>query len=433
MMQHIFKQFVEQNGLVIPGQTTLLAVSGGRDSVVLAHLFSEAGYPFAIAHCNFHLRPDQCDSDQRFVEQMALGYGVPFHLAQFDTAAYASQHHLSVEEAAREQRYSFFRATAEACSYPRIATGHHADDSVETFFLNLLRGTGLSGLRGIRPLQGGIIRPLLPFTREQIDKYVAEHRLAYVEDLTNAADLYARNRIRHHLIPVLRELSPRFYDSMSLAMANLSCDEELLDHYSCELRSRLFEDCGSHLLVHTDGHAFVSPSEIYRLLKPYGFGFSHAQSLFSSPQPGARFLSASHSLTVCRDRWILAPIAQGSADEPLPDIGLLSPQILDRDALPTLKTPAGRALFDYYKLQFPLSLRHWREGDRFRPFGMKGSQLVSDYFSTHHFSPLQKRDALLLVDARDTILWIVGHRASSEASVTDDTRRVMLFTCPEQQ
>ena len=205
-----FREFIKKEHLLVEGQRVLLAVSGGRDSVAMCELMSLAGFAFGIAHCNFHLRPGDCDRDEEFVLRLAKKYNVPCYVREFDTVSYASQHSLSIEEAARQLRYGFFDEIAKKESYSAISTAHHRDDAIETFFINLLRGTGISGLHGIKPRNGIVVRPMLAFGRNEIDDFVQEHGLKYVDDYTNMQAIYLRNKIRLNLIPLLREIQPSF-------------------------------------------------------------------------------------------------------------------------------------------------------------------------------------------------------------------------------
>ena len=245
-----FIDYATQQHLFPQGQKVLLAVSGGRDSVVMTDLFHRAGIPFEIAHCNFNLRPGDCDRDEAFVRRMAERYGVACHVASFDTRAEAAATGESIEEAARRLRYEYFAQLS-----PLVATAHHRDDSIETFFLNLFRGTGIAGLHGIRPnsqfsilnSQFSIVRPMLCFSRADIDAYVAEHGLEYVEDYTNAELDARRNRIRHQLMPLLRELYPSVDDTMQANIERLHDTELIYRTYIDELRQRLIQPCPSRV------------------------------------------------------------------------------------------------------------------------------------------------------------------------------------------
>ena len=409
-----FKRYAAEQHLIPEGTTVLLAVSGGRDSVAMVDLFHRAGVPFEIAHCNFNLRPGDCDRDEAFVRQLADRYGVPCHVARFDTRAYAADNGMSIEEAARHLRYDYFAqlsALHSPLSTP-VATAHHADDSIETFFLNLFRGTGLHGLHGIRPISSltthhsslTIIRPLLCFSRADIDAYIAERGLQYVEDYTNAELDARRNRIRHQLMPLLRELYPSVDQTMLANIERLNATEELLDTYIDQLRQQLIKPYTS-ILPATDYQ--LPPIEsldltqliahhsslitLFELLRPYGFNAATVADITQTikqsgnqPISGRLFYSPTHVAELHRDQLLITLQFQPS-------------------------TPNSQ--FSIFNSQF--SIRPWRPGDRFRPKGMKGTRLVSDFLKDLHLSRIEKQYVLVRVDADDRILAVVGLRDSA--------------------
>ncbi len=436
-----FTAFIIKEHLFAEGRQVLLAVSGGRDSVVLCDLVARTGQPFAIAHCNFHLRGDESNRDEAFVRQLAAGYGVRCFVAQFDTEAVARERGLSVEAAARQLRYGFFEQLRCSEGFDVVATAHHRDDSTETFFINLLRGTGIGGLHGIRPRNGNVVRPLLPFSRDEINAYVAERHLSFVDDHTNSEPIYLRNKIRLQLMPLLRELMPSVDAVMERNIAHLADAEQLFDQRVEELRKAL---------LHTDGEGTtyvdiaslqrVAPlrTVLFELLRPYGFSEAVVAEvlLALNGQPGAQWLSADWRLIKDRRRLLLYPrkAARVAAVDDIKGEGLWHLGGADfqlhmlAEPPASLRLPPGKACFDAAAIKFPLHLRHWREGDRFRPFGMNGSRLLSNYFIDNKFSLQQKEDVWLLCDVDDTILWIVGHRASTIAPITAHTRQVILAT-----
>ena len=434
-MLHTFISNVQRQHLFPTGQEVLLAVSGGVDSVVLAHLMHEASFPFAVAHCNFHLRPGECDRDEAFVRDLAAAYGVDCHVEHFDTAAYAASNGLGIEDAARRLRYGWFADLCAAHGYPALLTAHHADDVAETFFLNLLRGTGLAGLHGILPVtsQDGlaVVRPLLPFSRADIEAYADSQHLRHVDDSTNASLLYRRNRVRHQVLPLLRELQPSFDGSMRLTVANLQSTERLYRHLLAPLRDK-------YLVARPDGTLSLAldalladfPADLhaqllFELLHPFGFTASQCADLLASPQSGARFLTATHEAVLHRGELLLE---ENQNEPPNSQLSTFNFQLLTLAQLPPdfKSRAATTAYFDADTLRMPVSLRPWREGDRFQPLGMaRGSQLVSDFFTDHHVALPDKRRQLLLVDADDTILWIVGRRTSHPHRITPATRTVL--------
>lgn len=437
-MLHQFISHVSQQHLFPTGQQVLLAVSGGIDSVVLAHLMHAAGYPFAIAHCNFHLRPGDCDRDQAFVRALADRYQVPFHVIQFDTLGHAAAHRLSVEEAARNLRYDWFRTLCRTHAYPAVLTAHHRDDAAETFFINLLRGTGLSGLHGILPVQGLVVRPLLPFGRTQIEDYARRHGLDHVEDVTNASLLYRRNQIRHTLLPLLRQLQPSADDALANTIAHLQGVERLYAALLQPLRQRLVQplpDGTVRVSLRLDALGDLLPNPgpaqrsqlLFELLRPYGFNASTVSDIAECRTPGRRFLSPTHAALLDRDLLLLRPLSAAPADTPV----ALRVETLRADTctIDFRHLPPNQALFDADTLRQPLSLRHWRRADRFQPLGMpQGTQLVSDFFTDHKYSLVDKERQLLLVDASDRILWIVGRRTAHPFRVTPSSRSLLLVT-----
>lgn len=439
--------FIHQSSsLFCPGQKGLLAVSGGIDSAVLCHLMHSAGLPFAIAHCNFHLRPGDCDRDEAFVRQLAQRYGTEFYLAHFDTPAYARAEGLSIEDAARRLRYHFFKEVlqglhqsefaADPTPLSYIATAHHRDDASETFFINLLRGTGIAGLHGIRPRQGHLIRPLLPFSRADIEAYAAANSLEHVEDSTNASPIFLRNRIRHEVLPLLRSIQPTADEALQRTMRYLNDTETIYFQAIEDCRKRICLVEGDTIRIAIDAVAKLNPQRtlLFELLRSYGFTAHQVDDILASlsGQPGACFQSPSHRLLRDRQHLIITPhptITPTTLQISHPQTLTLPQGTLSVEIVPQLPAScdANHAYFDSSRVQWPLTLRHWQEGDRFHPFGMKGTQLVSDLFTHRKLSLVEKESAWILVDARGTILWIVGLRAA-HLPVTETTPHVLSCT-----
>lgn len=426
-MLHRFTTYIQQQHLFPSGQQVLLAVSGGIDSVVLAHLMHSAGYPFGIAHCNFHLRPSDCDRDERFVRQLAERYGVPVHVAQFSTQQYAQQHHLCIEDAARRLRYDYFEQLRSTHGYAAILTAHHRDDAAETFFINLLRGTGLSGLHGILPVQGHVVRPLLPFGRADIEAYAQSHGLDHVEDYTNAQLVYRRNQVRHQLLPLLRSLQPSADVALQSTILHLQSVESLYRALLQPLRQRYVQpQPDGTVVVDLAFSAMPDAAQLlYELLVPYGFHADVVRQILSASQSGKVFASPTHRAVLHRGRLVLQPI--DAEPQVLPQVRWRSIVDFDYSQLPLRHMPPHQIYLDADTVQLPLALRHWRPADRFQPLGMPhGTQLVSDYFTDHKYSLPQKQRQLLLVDANDQILWIVGHRTAHPSRVTPASRQLLL-------
>ncbi|MBQ0016347.1 MAG: tRNA lysidine(34) synthetase TilS [Bacteroidales bacterium] len=420
--------------MFLPQYRYLLAVSGGRDSVVLEHIARTECASYVIAHCNFHLRPGDCDRDEAFVRQLAGQSGVACFVAQFDTQSFATMHKLSVEEAARKLRYEWFEQLRQQQHCDYVVTAHHRDDDIETFFLNLLRGTGIAGLRGMRQLNGKVLRPLLEWSRADINAYVDRYQLQYVEDATNASVQYRRNQIRHQLLPMLRQMSPSFDDVMCRNMRHLSDVERVYQTTIGSLREQLLQE-ESNGVLSVDINLFKHYQAVYQLqhatlmyelLKPYGVSPSLSEDILSvlDAVSGKQFQTPTHTIVKDRNRLLIQPLDRVEVTPSIHQELIPAPQVFDgsqfkcRDA----------AFFDADKIAQPITLRHWLASDRFYPYGMSGSQLLSDYFSNNKYSLIAKRTQWLLVDAEDRILWIVGQRSDRRFGVTSGSVRILKVT-----
>ncbi len=436
MMLERFKNHSAQQHLLPEGREVLLAVSGGRDSAAMADLCHRAGVRFAIAHCNFGLRPGDCDRDEAFVRRLAGRYGAEVHVARFDTLAHAATHGQSVEEAARELRYAFFARLCRDHAYPCVATAHHRDDAVETFFLNLFRGTGLEGLRGI-PLHSifniqnselHVVRPMLCFSREEIDAYVAGRGLAYVEDHTNSQPVAQRNRIRLQLMPLLRELYPGVDATMEQNLRRLDDAATVYRDHVDTLRRQLLQPHPSILpyphppltAIRTEAIAELHPQRtlLFELLRPLGVNAAMVDELLAAlpGEGGQLFHTATHSLTLHRGHLIAAP----RQEAPMPVVDMAEAP------LPERWDRSGRVIHvDGDQVQPPLRMRLWQAGDRFQPFGMRGSRLVSDFLSELGLSRLERQWVWLMEDAGGNVVWVVGLRAGERTRIGDSTRKVL--------
>ena len=430
-------QYIAQERLLEAGGKVIVALSGGADSVALLLLLTELGYACEAAHCNFHLRGEESDRDEQFVRRLCEERHVALHVVHFDTTQHAANRHISIEMAARELRYQWFETLRQELGADAVAVAHHADDSAETFFLNLMRGTGLAGLAGIKPRNGAIVRPMLCVGRQDVEAYLAQLPQDYVTDSTNLESEYRRNKIRNIILPALRECFPGSDAALSATMANLSGDWLLLQELVGDYRRRAVTE--SDGVVRID-KAVVAQSAhpetlLHELLAPYGYNPTQTSALWKSAATvGAVFESADYLLEVGREQFVLMPHDGLQNDETfvfrLDDRTTHPPffevEIVERTPDFKFVADGNLAYFDSEILGYELTLRHWRQGDRFRPFGMKGSKKLSDYFNDNKFSLLDKRRAWLLC-ASDTILWLVGHRAADAFRVTPTTRQVVVL------
>lgn len=430
-----FKDYSDRQHLFPSGQEVLLAVSGGRDSVAMTDLMCRAAIPFAIAHCNFHLRGDESDRDSAFVRVLADRCGVPFHTIDFDTRAVAATTGESIEEVARRLRYDWFAQLCRDYGYPCVAVAHHRDDSIETFFLNLLRGTGLHGLHGIRPqsrlstsgAQLTVVRPMLCFSRADIDDYVRRKHLDYVDDSTNLETEARRNYLRLRVLPLLREVYPAFDDTMQANIDRLADAGQIYDRYVDSLRAALVTEEPSRLptfrfplsTFRLDDIPEPRHTLLYELLRPYGFRPDTAADILAGRQrTGSRYLSSTHEAVVDRGRLVVAPIAES---QPL-DI------VTEEIHTPGFPLSSLQILVDADSVVLPLTLRPWQPGDRFHPFGMEESRLVSDFLKDLKINRIEKHHVQLLIDAGGRIVWVVGLRADNRFRITDTTKHVLRLT-----
>lgn len=393
------------------------------------------GYPCVAAHCNFHLRGEESDRDAAFAAAYAASIGVPFYQAGFDTAEYAAYHHLSIEMAARELRYRWFEELRASVGAQAIAVAHHRDDSVETLLLNLVRGTGIRGMAGIRPRNGYVVRPLLDLSREEIVNWLAAQQIAYMTDSTNLSDQYTRNFIRLRVLPLLEELNPSVKTAIARTAAHLSAAETI---YLQTIEKAKEEVMATPGRLSIDAlMQFPEPAAIlYELLQPYQVSRPLAEDIFRSLAKiaGKEFFSPVCRFIKDRDYLLIAPLqaeektsyvltpVEGSWEEPI----RLSARLEEVSPSFMIEKEKTTGCFDLDKLQLPLVLRRWTEGDWFIPFGMKGRKKLSDYFSDHKFSRLQKEHVWLLCSGND-IVWIVGERADHRFRIEESTKHALIM------
>lgn len=425
-----FFKFLKTSGISLgPDKPVLLAVSGGMDSVVLAHLFQRSQFPFAIAHCNFQLRDEESDEDELFVQNIALEYECPFFIKRFETREYARQNGISIQMAARELRYSWFEEIAAENGYTFIATAHQLNDNVETVLLNFTRGSGLPGLTGMLPISGNLIRPMLFAGRKEIADYAKVYELSWREDSSNFSDDYNRNFLRRHVIPLLEQLNPGF---MRTAERNLTRLSDAQDNLMFLLQQWLLPKDGVTPLVVEKATLNQLPSPRHALrewLRPYGFDAEQSRQVADNMDHiGLEIKSLSGwRLLVDRDKLLLQD------SEPLPGANTTQQESefirIHPDDL-MLRLPDGSGLFftpqngaqtpdpdpncaiiDASNLKYPLFLRHWQPGDTFKPLGMAGKrQKLQDFFTNQKLSRFEKEAVWLLVNGDGAVIWVLGLR-----------------------
>ena len=404
-MLNAFTTYIEKEKLFSETDTILLTVSGGIDSVVLCELLHQTGYKFGIAHCNFKLRGKESEEDESFVKALAKRYNVSFYITDFDTSAFAKKNKLSIQAAARQLRYQWFEKVRKEFNYKYIATAHHADDSTETFFINLVRGTGISGLHGILPKQGTIIRPLLFTTKEDITTFSRKNKLEYREDSSNASDKYVRNKIRHHIIPILKEINPNFENNISESIKHLRDVESVYKNSIKEARKSIVKEKNSRITIDISDLKKLRPLApyIFEFLYPLGFNPSVINEILLSLDgtSGKQFFSVTHRLIKDRNELIIEKVRKKSDEEiiqifedqkelKLDDMGLKF-KITKPGKSKKLKMTEATANLDHDKLTFPLEIRKWQKGDIFYPLGMKGKKKLSDFFTDKKLSLDRKK------------------------------------------
>jgi len=436
-------EYIGANGLVNKSDRVLLAVSGGIDSVALAELFHRAGFHFGIAHCNFGLRGRESDEDERFVEALAKKYHVPCFTKNFFTTKDAKERRVSVQMAARDLRYGWFEEIRSGEGYDVVATGHHLDDQIETFFINLMRGTGIAGLHGILPKNGNIIRPLLFASRDEIGEFVRKNQLAYREDSSNNSKKYLRNRIRLELIPLLRDMNPEFIPIMADNITRIREAVEIYRQKIEETRKKVVKKREGRFILSVDDLRELKPelTWVYELLSPFGFNESMAADMTSVLRHPEKkeFITEGWNAVKDRKEIILTRRArreheghEAEQQEYTITRGqrtLSKPVKLRMDEIlctPETAIPAGRdyASLDLGKLAFPLVLRRWKPGDAFIPFGMTRKKKISDFFINSKVSAEDKKNAWILWSG-SKVAWVVGYRPDNRFRVTSRTRTVL--------
>jgi tRNA(Ile)-lysidine synthase len=428
-----FQEYVRQKKLFHKKDKVLLAVSGGVDSVVMAEIFYRCKYNFGIAHCNFQLRGKDSDDDEQFVKRLAGKYKKPFYSVRFDTKSVARTSKLSVQEAARNLRYEWFHEICRKEKYDCLSTAHHFNDSIETFFINLLRGSGITGLAGIKPVSEDHFstRPLLFATRKEIEDFAAKEKIKYRHDLSNEGDDYLRNRIRHHLIPMMISLNPDFEKVMQRNLSNMLFAHSVFEAEILRKFFTLWKSKPGMKLDRKKMEAEDFSTELFtEWTRHFGFNSVQALDIWNSKKTGAQVFSGSHVLTNDRTGVILTDRAKAEEKEDLItekqkvisySQGKLKLRFISGNEAGTSDL-AGHALSSD-ALRFPLVLRRWHAGDAFQPLGMKGKKKISDFLTDKKVSRPDKEKTYVLLSGKN-IVCVIGHRIDDRYKVTGSTKKI---------
>ena len=433
-----FKAYNEEHGLLRFGDRVLLAVSGGVDSVVMAHIFAETDYECALAHCNFQLRGEDSEADEAFVRTLAAQLEMPVYVERFDVDREMEEKGISLQMAARDLRYEWFSSIAKEHAFETIATAHNLNDSVETFFLNLARGTGIRGLTGIPERNENVIRPLLFASRKEIEAFAQSGKLAFREDKSNRETKYQRNKIRHDVIPAMEQINPAFIPTMASNMQRLLELRDIVERNVDTVRDQIFQRSSGEIRIDTKPLMNLEPlaTWLYELFAPFGFTRTQCKDIegFLKSESGKRFLSPSHQLFKDRDQLILVESKVDSferyyLDTPEKHSSLpfsMDMEVIRRSDLDKIPSDKNTACLDFEEILFPLTIRRWQHGDYFYPLGMNQIKKLSDFFVDEKIPvPMKERTWILATGKK--IVWIMGLRIDNRFRIKESTQKVLLL------
>ena len=422
------KEFIEKEDLFSKQDKILVALSGGADSVALTRILITLGYHCEAAHCNFELRGEESDRDEDFVRNFCRSLNIKCHSIHFETRRYAAQQSISIEMAARELRYNWFSKICEESDCQVVAVAHHKDDSVETMLLNLIRGTGINGLLGIRPKNGNVVRPLLCASRQEVVAYLHRMNQTYVTDSTNLEDEYTRNKIRLNLLPLMEEINPSVKDGLVKTASYLNDISKVYQQAIKESIDRIFITPEKEISIEKLMNEPAPQALLFEVLSPLGFNSTQVEEVYGSlnGQPGKRFISSQWQVVKDRDLLLIEKVKTAND----------KPQIIFEEVLFTkefvIPKDKNTACFDANKFKGIISIRKWEKGDYFIPFGMKGKKLVSDFMTDSKFSLLKKEQQWVL-SCNDQIAWLIGERTDNRFRIDDSTQKVIIAKLGKQE
>ncbi|MCF6133397.1 tRNA lysidine(34) synthetase TilS [Flavobacterium wongokense] len=431
-----FQNHISANFPFLQGRKLLLATSGGIDSMVLLHLCQQSGLDVRAAHCNFQLRGEESDADEAFVKSECEKLGVLLFVAHFDTKKFSEEHKLSIQVTARTLRYDWFQTLLINNDYDYILTAHHLDDSLETFLINFTRASGLDGLTGIPKQNGYIIRPLLAFSRNEIEDFAHKNNIKWREDSSNASDKYLRNKLRHDVIPILKELNPSLLSSFESTISNLQQAQTMVDDASRIVYRKVVSDINFQKRINLPELMQLPNYQayLYQWLEPFGFSDWPSVNELVHAQSGKQIHSQKHTLLKDREELIVFErkvqetesflIEKDQKDVKFP----LKLSFCNVDDISVQTT--NTIFVDQEKLQFPLQIRKWEEGDFLYPFGMTGKKKLGKFFKDEKFSLIDKSEAWLLC-SDNQIVWVIGKRQDDRFKVTQQTTQILQIQLQE--
>ena len=430
-MKYKIEKYIEKHQLMEKESPVLVALSGGADSVALLLVLHNLGYKCQAIHCNFHLRGEESNRDEEFVTSLCKRLGITLDIVHFDTTEYAKSHGISIEMAARELRYDAFEKQRKLIDAQAIAVAHHRDDSAETLLLNLVRGTGIRGLRGIQPKNGYIIRPLLCVGREDIIDYLKWRGQDFITDSTNLTSDYTRNKIRLEVIPKLAEINPSIKESLAGTAQRVSEAELIYRHAIREAVKRVKTE--NSIDIELLKKEIAPATLLHEILSPLGFNSKQTEDIYDSLDNEGSKIFSTTEWNVVKDRNSLIITHKDeikAIDIILPATGIVETTLgtLSIKQFPfnnNIPKQRNTACLDIEKLQLPLTLRNTRNGDRFAPFGMRGTKLISDYLTDRKKSLIEKQSQLVVTNAKGEIVWLVNERPSARCCITEKTKNVI--------
>ena len=433
-----FNIYIKENNLVAKEDRILLAVSGGIDSMVMTRLFLEADFNIGIAHCNFSLRSEESDKDEELVKNYAAEHNVPFYYKRFNTKAFAKENGLSVQMAARELRYNWFEEIRKEHDFNFIAVAHNLNDNIETLLINLTRGTGITGMTGMRPAHDRIIRPLLCASRQKIVEFSKKFSIIFREDKSNAETKYIRNKIRHLVIPVLKEINPSIETTLNETAERFSEINAILSEHIRLINDKVRKQKGQNTIFNISllKKNLLNNTILYELFKPYGIIGLQLKYLLKiiDGRTGGMIYTGTHRIIKNRKELIVSPV---KADEEIyykirnvagfrkvPEI--ISARNISINSNFTIPSDAHTACLDSHKITFPLIIRKWRSGDYFYPLGMKKRKKLSNYFVDKKYS-IPEKEKTLIIESAGEIVWIIGERIDERFRITGNTKRILIL------